>query len=226
MKKKNIIFILSILTLALTLCGCGGTEKESSSEVTVGENQELSYGIVTGINGNEITYKELDASMAEAIEERAQGEKNTDSQNKDTSNSGQKQQGMEPPSGGGEGMTPPSGDGEGMTPPSRDEEGMTPPTGEDAPQMPSGEDNKTSKKLSGEDSENSENSSEEGTETEKGAQGKKEETITTSVPVGVTVHTSTGTDTTFSRIAVGDMLKILLEKDEDGNMVIVEIWMM
>ncbi len=51
-------------------------------------------------------------------------------------------------------------------------------------------------------------------------------TITTTlIPVGVTVHTTSDTTTTFSRLAEGDLLELLLETDADGNEVIVEIWM-
>lgn len=39
------------------------------------------------------------------------------------------------------------------------------------------------------------------------------------------VHTAADTETTFSRIATGDVLKLLLETDDDGNEVILEIWM-
>lgn len=45
------------------------------------------------------------------------------------------------------------------------------------------------------------------------------------IPVGTTVTTQLGTTTTFSRLATGDMIKILLEKDENGKDVIVGIWM-
>ena len=52
------------------------------------------------------------------------------------------------------------------------------------------------------------------------------ETVTTMIPVGVTVHTTSDTTTTFSRLATGDLLKILVETDSDGNEVIEEIWML
>ena len=52
------------------------------------------------------------------------------------------------------------------------------------------------------------------------------ETVTTMIPVGVTVHTTSDTTTTFSRLASGDLLKILVETDSDGNEIIEEIWML
>ena len=51
-------------------------------------------------------------------------------------------------------------------------------------------------------------------------------TVTTMIPVGVTVHTTSDTTTTFSRLASGDLLKILVETDSDGNEIIEEIWML
>ncbi|MBP3487391.1 MAG: hypothetical protein J6K53_03250 [Roseburia sp.] len=52
------------------------------------------------------------------------------------------------------------------------------------------------------------------------------ELVTTLIPVSTTVHTSTDTETTFQRLAAGDMLKLLIEPDEDEEEVIVEIWML
>ena len=52
------------------------------------------------------------------------------------------------------------------------------------------------------------------------------ETVTTMIPVGVTVHTTSDTTTTFSCLASGDLLKILVETDSDGNEIIEEIWML
>lgn len=52
------------------------------------------------------------------------------------------------------------------------------------------------------------------------------ELITSLIPVSTVVHTSTDTETTFQRLAAGDMLKLLIELDEDEEEVIVEIWML
>lgn len=52
------------------------------------------------------------------------------------------------------------------------------------------------------------------------------ETTTTLIPVSVTVHTQSDTETTFQRLAAGDMIKMLVETKEDGEEVITEIWML
>lgn len=55
--------------------------------------------------------------------------------------------------------------------------------------------------------------------------GMSAETVTMLIPVGTTVHTD-DTDTTFQRLASGDLLKLLIETGEDGEEVITEIWML
>ena len=52
------------------------------------------------------------------------------------------------------------------------------------------------------------------------------ETVTTLIPVGVTVHTTSDAKTTFQRLVSGDMIKILMETNADGEEVIIEIWML
>lgn len=52
------------------------------------------------------------------------------------------------------------------------------------------------------------------------------ESVTAQIPVGTTVHTTTDTTTTFSRLRSGDFIKILLDTDPDGEQVISEIWML
>ena len=49
--------------------------------------------------------------------------------------------------------------------------------------------------------------------------------VTTLIPVSTVVHTMAGTETTFQRLAAGDLLKLLIETSEDGEEVIIEIWM-
>ena len=44
------------------------------------------------------------------------------------------------------------------------------------------------------------------------------------IPVKTSVTTQLGAVTTFSRLAAGDYVKLLLDKDENGNAIIVQIW--
>lgn len=155
MKKKVTIVVVIVLVIVL-IAACvmwriGGVETESA----LGDHQKYVYAYVSSIEGNEVTYMEVDESVAKAAEERAKEKaKAEDGAGSDsTEQSGQMQM-------------PPD---------------MSDMTGE---------------------------------------------TVTTMIPVGVTVHTTSDTTTTFSRLASGDLLKILVETDSDGNEVIEEIWML
>ena len=55
--------------------------------------------------------------------------------------------------------------------------------------------------------------------------GMSGKSVTTLIPVSTVVHTTAGTETTFQRLAAGDLLKLLIETSEDGEEVIIEIWM-
>ena len=55
--------------------------------------------------------------------------------------------------------------------------------------------------------------------------GMSGKSVTTLIPVSTVVHTTAGTETTFQRPAAGDLLKLLIETSEDGEEVIIEIWM-
>ncbi|MEA4889321.1 MAG: hypothetical protein VB070_07650 [Clostridiaceae bacterium] len=50
------------------------------------------------------------------------------------------------------------------------------------------------------------------------------ETASVRIPVGTAVTTQAGTVTTFSRLAVGDVVKILMETAGDGSQTAVAVW--
>jgi len=52
---------------------------------------------------------------------------------------------------------------------------------------------------------------------------KEEKTVTVQIPVGTKVTTRLGTETTFSRLAAGDNIKMLVQEN-DGQQEILEIW--
>lgn len=180
MLKKKATLILSGMLLLASLGGCGS----QTDDIELADNQRYAYAVVTAIEGNEITYMEVDESQVISTEEDEDAEKpeQTDSDsNSDGTESGDKPSG-EAPTG-----EPPSGDA-----------------------------------LFGGDAPSGEKPSDSG---EKEASNMTGGVVTTQIPVGVTVHTAAGTETTFSRIATGDILKLLIETDDDGNEVILEIWM-
>ena len=44
------------------------------------------------------------------------------------------------------------------------------------------------------------------------------------IPVGTEVETKLGTITTFSRLSSGDIIKMLLQRDNNGNKTLMKIW--
>lgn len=227
MLKKKAALMLSGMLLLASLSGCSSKTEETE----LADNQRYAYAVVTAIEGNEITYMEVDESQVISTEEDEDAADSTESKDTDkpeqadsdsdsTSDgapSGDMPSGGEAPSGdmpsGGEA---PSGDmPSGGEAPSGDmsSNGET-PSGEAPSDMSSG----------GEavDMDATEMPSDSG---EKDTSDMTGSVVSTQIPVGVVVHTAADTETTFSRIATGDVLKLLIETDDDGNEVILEIWM-
>ena len=207
MKKKVTIVVVIVLVIVL-IAACvmwriGGVETESA----LGDHQKYVYAYVSSIEGNEVTYMEVDESVAKAAEERAKEKaKAEDGAGSDSTEQGDK-------SDGGTGSAGQSDKNDGGTGSDEDKSGMGTPPDMDG--------------SSGGDQTPPDMDS---TEMPQGAPGGMSdmtgETVTTMIPVGVTVHTTSDTTTTFSRLASGDLLKILVETDSDGNEVIEEIWML
>ena len=219
MKKKVTIVVVIVLVIVL-IAACvmwriGGVETESA----LGDHQKYVYAYVSSIEGNEVTYMEVDESVAKAAEERAKEKTEAeDDAGSDSTGQGDKSDGGTGSAGqsdkndggtGSAGQSDKSGgigsdeDKSGMgTPPDMDGSSggdQTPPD-MDSTEMPQGAPG--------------------------GMSDMTGETVTTMIPVGVTVHTTSDTTTTFSRLASGDLLKILVETDSDGNEIIEEIWML
>lgn len=207
MKKKVTIVVVIVLVIVL-IAACvmwriGGVETESA----LGDHQKYVYAYVSSIEGNEVTYMEVDESVAKAAEERAKEKTEAeDDAGSDSTGQGDK-------SDGGTGSAGQSDKNDGGTGSDEDKSGMGTPPDMDG--------------SSGGDQTPPDMDS---TEMPQGAPGGMSdmtgETVTTMIPVGVTVHTTSDTTTTFSRLASGDLLKILVETDSDGNEIIEEIWML
>ena len=203
-KKVGIGVALSAaLVLVLFIASDAFGSVSASDAVALSAGQSLVYATITSIEGNEITYTKIDSDVAEELlkrqeEEESQNDatKKDESQTKDQSSGDSTDAGM--PSGG---------------------------------EMPAGTDS-TDRSQQGEMTENA--SFDESTETSD-AQSQpamspnmqsQGESVTAQIPVGTTVHTTTDTMTTFSRLRSGDFIKILLDTDADGDQVISEIWML
>lgn len=215
-KKKGLILTaagICLVAAAVTVSLLVGRETGSAETVSVGENQRIVYGYLTSVLGNEISYTEIETSVAEAMLEK-QAEKNDGKTTSDGEEaiSGTRDDSMP------EGTPQDMGNGTSGEP-SFDME-----AGASAGKAPS--DTGEGSALE-EASQNTESSTDEGWGRKTGMQSGigNGESITALIPVGTVVHTTTDTETTFSRLAAGDFVKFLLETTEDGGETIVEIWM-
>ena len=241
MKKKVTIVVVIVLVIVL-IAACvmwriGGVETESA----LGDHQKYVYAYVSSIEGNEVTYMEVDESVAKAAEERAKEKaKAEDGAGSDSTGQGDKNDGGTDSAGqsdkndGGTGSAGQS-DKSGGTGSDEDKSGMG--TLPDMDGSSGGDQTPPDMSGASTDIESTEQSGQmqmppdmDSTEMPQGAPGGMSdmtgETVTTMIPVGVTVHTTSDTTTTFSRLASGDLLKILVETDSDGNEIIEEIWML
>lgn len=240
--KKRTKYLAGTLTLALCLglCGCNA---DGSGE-RLSENQSAAYARIDSIVGNEVVL-----AWAE-IETEAEEEESVGAQE-----SGSEDQNAEAPDGGMEmpdgDMEMQSGDMElpdgGMEMQSADMElpdggmgmqggDMELPDGSMGMQggdmeLPDGD-----MEMQGRDMDWSAGTAEAGSAEAQAEEAATEEetvsyiftgeTSTMQIPVGTSVITELGVETTFSRLAEGDMLKIILETNEAGEEVIVKIYML
>lgn len=232
-KKKAVAG--GIVALAAVLGGGGifaWTRRIEDTE-TLADNQKYVYAYVTSIEGNELTYVEVDESVVEAY--LASSTENTENAEKGGDGSGAP--------GGSDGSGAPGGSDAAGAP----EDGSGAPGGSDgsgAPGDGSGAPGRMSQGTSGtnDSTEMSDGMTQEengdmpgdatsdGTGSNGGGApggngGMSGKSVTTLIPVSTVVHTTAGTETTFQRLAAGDLLKLLIVTSEDGEEVIVEIWM-
>lgn len=237
-KKKAVAG--GIVALAAVLGGGGifaWTRRIEDTE-TLADNQKYVYAYVTSIEGNELTYVEVDESVVEAY--LASSTENTENAEKGGDGSGAPggSDGSGAPGGSdaagapGDGLGAP-GDGSGAPGDSTEASG----DGSGAPgrmsQGTSGTNDSTEMSYGMTQEENGDmpgDATSDGTGSNGGGApggngGMSGKSVTTLIPVSTVVHTTAGTETTFQRLAAGDLLKLLIETSEDGEEVIIEIWM-
>ena len=198
-KKKAVAG--GIVALAAVLGGGGifaWTRRTADTE-TLADNQKYVYAYVTSIEGNELTYMEVDESVVEAYlasstEDTENAEKGRDGSGAPGDGSGEP--GRMPQGTSGTDAGTETSDGQ----PQGENDGMPGDTALDGTEKNGGE-------------------------APGGNGGMSGESVTTLIPVSTVVHTTAGTETTFQRLAAGDLLKLLIETSEDGEEVIIEIWM-
>ena len=199
-----------IVALAAVLGGGGifaWTHRTADME-TLADNQKYVYAYVTSIEGNELTYVEVDESVVEAY---------LASSTEDTENAEKGGDGSGVP-GGSDGSGAP-GDGSGA--PGRMSQGTSGTN--DSTVMSYGMPQEENGDMPGDAT--SDGTGSNGGGAPGGNGGMSGKSVTTLIPVSTVVHTTAGTETTFQRLAAGDLLKLLIVTSEDGEEVIVEIWM-
>ena len=224
-----------IVALAAVLGGGGifaWTHRTADME-TLADNQKYVYAYVTSIEGNELTYMEVDESVVEAY--LASSTEDTENTEKGGDGSGApgESDGSGAPGGSDTAGAPEDGSG---APGGSDGSGA-PGDGSGAPgrmsQGTSGTNDSTEMSDGMTQEENGDmpgDATSDGTGSNGGGApggngGMSGKSVTTLIPVSTVVHTTAGTETTFQRLAAGDLLKLLIETSEDGEEVIIEIWM-
>ena len=237
-KKKAVAG--GIVALAAVLGGGGifaWTRRIEDTE-TLADNQKYVYAYVTSIEGTELTYVEVDESVVEAY--LARSTENTENAEKGGDGSGAPggSDGSGAPGGSdaagapGDGLGAPgdgsgapgdsteaSGDGSGA--PGRMSQGTSGTN--DSTEMSDGMTQEENGDMPGDAT--SDGTGSNGGGAPGGNGGMSGKSVTTLIPVSTVVHTTAGTETTFQRLAAGDLLKLLIETSEDGEEVIIEIWM-
>lgn len=223
--KRIVAFIV---VFSMLLCSCSKSTA-TEEEIKLADNQSMVIGKITDITGNDMTISLVEEQTVtrgsgmgrggnNSSTEQPSASSETDNQttksgtestgtNSDTASNGNSDQGMPSDENGGQGMPSDANGGQGM-----------PSGGNGGPGM--SEDDTSGTESDSNSSKDSE-STETKTMTMYVATG---ETASYRIPVGTTVTTSLGTKTTFSRLAADDTIKIVTEKDDSGNDVIVAIW--
>lgn len=255
MKKRKITMLFLIAGLLFSGCGkSDASDATDISSVELKSNQKIVIGKITEIAGNEMTYtilKKASAKSSFSDQSKSGNSGNAPDQNgngNDSSNAGNtpdQSSSSNDSSNSGNASDQGSNDndssnGSGGMPAMQNgssSQGQMPLGGQgDAPGNPpdangmQDQQNSTSDSSTGSDSSKSKSTSRSKSNTNS---KKKSMTMYTStnksatmtIPVGTDVITSLGNKTTFSRLSNGDVIKMIVETDQDGNKVIVGIWM-
>lgn len=215
MKKRKITMLF--LIAGLLFSGCGKSDASDATDISSIElksSQKIVIGKITEIAGNEMTYtilKKASAKSSFSDQSKSGNSGNAPDQNgngNDSSNAGNT-----PDQSSSSNDSSNSGNASDQG--SNDNDSSNGSGGMPAMQNDSSKSKSTSKSKSNTNSKKK--SMTMYTSTNKSA--------TMTIPVGTDVITSLGNKTTFSRLSNGDVIKMIVETDQDGNKVIVGIWM-
>lgn len=255
MKKRKITMLFLIAGLLFSGCGkSDASDATDISSVELKSSQKIVIGKITEIAGNEMTYtilKKVSAKSSSSDQSKSGNSGNAPDQNgngNDSSNAGNtpdQSSSSNDSSNSGNASDQGSNDndssnGSGGMPAMQNgssSQGQMPSGGQgDAPGNPpdangmQDQQNSNSDSSTGSDSSKSKSTSRSKSNTNSKKKGmtmytSTNKSATMTIPVGTDVITSLGNKTTFSRLSNGDVIKMIVETDQDGNKVIVGIWM-
>lgn len=220
-RYKKVMAVL--LVMCMTFSGCSKAKEEETKDIAsvkLKSDQEIVACKITAIYGNEIEYTVVkEQSMSDDKKDKMPSASGAPDMNNgdmpqgmeaSDMNEGDMSQGRKAPDMGGGDM--PQGGVPDMNNGNSDKRSDS----SDSKSLDKSNDQKTSS-----DSLKNNNSSDKN--------GKKvytltDETGSVMIPVGTDVITSLGKTTTFSRLSNGDIIKMILEKDSDGEKVVVGVW--
>lgn len=174
---------------------------DENNEPALEEGQEYAYAKITSILGNEMTYVELEAQAVDFNDLREKDGANENASGAKRDMAGQREERVS------DGEKTSDGDMQNMP-----AAGAMPANSAAARAGRSGV---------------QKNSAQDKTDYTQAAVMTYSETDVTGqiqIPVGTEVETKLGTVTTFSRLSNGDIIKILLQKDDTGSSELMKIW--
>ena len=174
---------------------------DENNEPALEEGQEYAYAKITSILGNEMTYVELEAQAVDFNDLREKDGANENASGAKRDMAGQREERVS------DGEKTSDGDMQNMP-----AAGAMPANSAAARAGRSGV---------------QKNSAQDKTDYTQAAVMTYSETDVTGqiqIPVGTEVETKLGTITTFSRLSNGDIIKILLQKDDTGSNELMKIW--
>ncbi len=235
------------LGMCIVLSGCSKKTEETTNDISsvkLKSNQEIVACKITAIYGNEIEYtvvKEQSASDSNSKKGRMPSASGAPDMNGGSSQGGgaPDMNGGEMPQGGGahdtNGVNSQSGGAPDINGRDSQSGGTTDNSGEnlqggDASDNDSGNELLGNSSLDKNSSQSSSDSSDKKSDSSKSLDksSKKiytltDETGSTTIPVGTDVITSLGKTTTFSRLSNGDIIKMIMEKDSNGEKIVVGV---
>jgi len=208
-KKRKKKILITLLIFLILLCGvvavylkkqaeADADTVESSEDVVVEENQELVFGEITSIRGNEITYDLVEEDTSDSNVENADS--------------------VMPTSGHGGDANMPNGNPQETT-----EVSMSEKATQSTDAMSYMNVNENAQDTTEDNSQGISDGMMPVMIPSKTFHSLGEKPVEVTIPVGTDVITKLGTTTTFARLATGDVVQMLMEKDGNDE-VIVKMW--